>query len=55
MNQKNAIKIQKHLDSCFGRKRHINYDVSGLYTQDELNKIVSEHKEKASNKAADLK
>lgn len=44
MNQKNGLRIQKYLDSCFGPKRHINYDASGLYTQEEIKKMVREKK-----------
>lgn len=43
-NQRNSSKIQKYLDSCFGAKRHINYDASGLYTQEEIRKLVKDQK-----------
>lgn len=54
-NNKNASKIQKYLDSCFGVKRHLNYNISGLYTQKEIDKMTKEQKEKALSRAADLK
>ena len=43
-NQRNSAKLQKYLDSCFGAKRHINYDASGLYTQEEIRKLVKDQK-----------
>lgn len=33
LNQRNSSRIQKYMDSCYGAKRHINYNASGLYTQ----------------------
>jgi len=33
LNNKNSSKIQRYMDSCYGSKRHIIYDASGLYTQ----------------------
>lgn len=44
INHKNGVKIQKYLDTCFGAKRHIDYNVSGLYTQKEIKIMVDEQK-----------
>lgn len=54
-NSKNSNRIQKYLDTCFGVKRHLNYNISGLYTQKEIDIMAKEQKEKALTRAADLK
>lgn len=32
-NQRNSNRIHKFREACFGPKKHINYDATGLYTQ----------------------
>jgi hypothetical protein len=54
LNQKNSLKIQKYIDSCLGAKRHIMYDISGLYTQAEIKKMASEQEQRARERATEL-
>lgn len=55
MNQKHTHRIQKYLDSCFGSKRHINYNASGLYTQAQIKKIIHEQTEKTKLRISQMK
>ena len=43
------------MDSCYGAKRHINYDATGLYTLEEIKSIKREREERAANRITDLK
>jgi hypothetical protein len=48
LNHRNSSRIHKYLEGCFGTKRHINYDASGLYTQEEIRRLVQEQRERAT-------
>lgn len=39
--------ISRFYEACFGPRRHINYDVAGLYTQEEMKKIALEKLERS--------
>lgn len=47
--------IQKYATVCYGQKRHINYNISGLYTHEEMREMMKDSREQSLLRMTDLK